>query len=128
MNRLNSFGRVIFALPFAIFGLNHFIMYDFYLGMVTSFIPLGGYLVILTGILLIGCSIAIITRKFIQIATISLAILLFLFIISIHIPNLVNGSNSVIAMISLLKDTSLMGGSLFMAGILNKENSNYKEH
>ena len=117
MRKLTTIGRVLFALPFAIFGINHFIMMDYYMGMLTSFIPLGAYTIILTGILLIVTSISIIIKKFIIQSTIILASLLFLFIITIHIPHLFDGSDRTIILIDLLKDVSLLGGSIMIAGL-----------
>ena len=80
MKKMTTIGRILFALPFAIFGINHFLMTDYYLGMLTSFIPLGAYTIILTGIMLIAASISIISKKFVKLSTILLAILLFIFI------------------------------------------------
>lgn len=124
MKKITTAGRILFALPFAIFGVNHFLMMDYYTGMLTSFIPLGAYTIILTGILMILTSISIMTRKYIMQSTIILASLLFLFIITIHIPHLINSpdiNSTRITMIALLKDISLMGGSIMIAG-MSKEN------
>ena len=85
--------------------------------MLTSFVPLGAYTIILTGILLIITSISIIIKKFIIQSTIILASLLFLFIVTIHIPHLFDGSDRTIILIDLLKDISLMGGSIMIAGL-----------
>jgi uncharacterized membrane protein len=41
MKKITTIGRILFAIPFALFGINHFLMTDYYLGMLTSFIPLG---------------------------------------------------------------------------------------
>jgi len=123
MEKIITAGRVLFAIPFAIFGINHFLMMDYYLGLLTSFIPLGAYTIILTGIMLIVASISIITKKFITISTTILAILLFLFIVTIHIPHLFNGGENTATLIALLKDVSLLGGSLMIAGIYSEEYS-----
>jgi putative oxidoreductase len=117
MKKLTSAGRILFALPFLIFGINHFLMMDYYVGMLTSFIPLGAYTIILTGILMIVTSISIMTKKFIMQSTIILAVLLFLFIVTIHIPHLLDGSDRTVTLIALLKDISLMGGSIMIAGM-----------
>jgi len=121
MKNITTIGRILFAVPFALFGINHFLQTDYYLGMLTSFIPLGSYTIILTGIMLIVASISIITKKFVKFSTIMLAILLFVFIITIHIPHLFTGSDKTLTIIALLKDISLMGGSLMIAGIYNEE-------
>lgn len=122
MKNITTLGRILFAIPFALFGINHFLMTDYYLGMLTSFIPLGAYTIILTGIMLIAASISIITKRFVKFSTIMLAILLFIFIVTIHIPHLIAGNESTITLIALLKDISLMGGSLMIAGIYSEEN------
>ena len=67
MKKMTTIGRILFAIPFAIFGINHFLMIDYYLGMLTSFIPLGAYTIILTGIMLIAASISIIIKKICEI-------------------------------------------------------------
>lgn len=121
MNKITIAGRILFALPFAVFGINHFIMMDYYFGMLTSFIPKTAFIMILTGILLIAASISIITKKFVQISTLLLAALLFIFIVTIHIPHLINGIEPTITMITMLKDISLLGGSLMIAGIYSEK-------
>lgn len=122
MKNLTIFGRIVFALPFAILGLNHFLFLDYYIGNLSSFIPLGPYTVMLTGIFLIMASISIVINKYVRISTILLALLLLIFILSIHIPGLFNKETWRVAFIELLKDTSLMGGSLMIAGMVHEDN------
>lgn len=121
MKNLTTIGRILFAIPFALFGINHFLMLDYYLGMLTSFVPLGPYTIILTGIMLIAASISIITKVLVKFSTLLLAILLFIFIITIHIPHLFTDVDKTITIIALLKDISLMGGSLMISGIYSEE-------
>jgi putative oxidoreductase len=121
MKKMTTIGRILFALPFLVFGINHFLMMNYYMGMLTSFIPKTGFTMILTGIMLIAASISIITKKFLKLSTILLAILLFLFIVTIHIPHLVHGTDTTATLIALLKDISLMGGSLMIAGMYSEE-------
>ena len=120
MNKITTIGRILFALPFAAMGINHFVMMDYYLGTLTSFIPKTAFVMILTGIMLIAASISIITKKLVKLSTILLAILLFIFIITIHIPHLINGVDTTATLIALLKDISLMGGSLMIAGMYHE--------
>ena len=122
MKHLTTIGRVLFALPFGILGLNHFFMYNYYVGMVSSFIPGGGFTVVITGLALIAACIAIVFKKFIQIACMLLALLLLIFICTIHIPGLFEPVNANMALIELLKDSALMGGALMIAGMYKEEN------
>jgi len=126
MKKLTTIGRILFAVPFAIFGINHFLMLDYYLGMLTSFVPLGAYTIILTGIMLIAASISIITKVLVKFSTLLLAILLFIFIVTIHIPHLFIDADKTITIIALLKDISLMGGSLMISGIYSEEEKQIK--
>jgi uncharacterized membrane protein YphA (DoxX/SURF4 family) len=120
MKNLTTLGRILYALPFFVFGINHFLMLDYYTGMLTSFIPLGAYTIIMTGILMIAVSLSIITKKFVRQSTLILAGLLFVFIVTIHIPHLLAGTDKPTVLIMLLKDISLMGGSLMIAGIYSE--------
>jgi len=116
MKNLSFIGRILFALPFGIFGLNHFLMKDVFTGMLTSFIPGAGFTVILTGVALIAACVSIILKKMIRLSCLLLAFLLLLFIATIHIPNLISDNNATFALVNLLKDTSLMGGAMLIAG------------
>jgi putative oxidoreductase len=126
MKKLTTIGRILFAAPFALFGINHFLMLDYYLGILTSFVPLGAYTIILTGIMLIVASISIITKILVKFSTLLLAILLFIFIVTIHIPHLFTDADKTITIIALLKDISLMGGSLMISGIYSEEEKQNK--
>ena len=126
MKNLTFIGRILFGIPFAFLGLGHFIELDVFTAEFTSFIPIGPYSIILTGIFLIAASVSIIANKFIQVSTISLALLLFVFIVTIHVPNYFNGNDTqqAFAIMAMLKDISLMGGSLIVAGVCNKKSEN----
>lgn len=109
-------GRILYALPFLFFGINHFIeIIPLYDPAFVSFIPLGPFTILMTGLLLIIASVGIILNKYIKPASILLAVLLFLFIVTIHIPHLIQGIASEYAMINLLKDVALLGGSIMLS-------------
>jgi putative oxidoreductase len=121
MKKMTAIGRILFAIPFVLFGINHFFMTDYFVGMLTSFIPGGAYTIIIVGVLLIGAGASIISKKYVRISTIMLACLIFIFIATIHIPHLINGADRTTTIIALLKDISLMGGSLMIAGIYSDD-------
>ncbi len=119
MDKLTTIGRVIFAVPFAIFGLMHIMKANAMAGMVPSFIPGGVFWVYLTGLALLAASVSIITKKQIVLASILLSSLLFIFVLTIHLPALIGGNQ--MAMSGLLKDIGLGGAALYIAGIFSKE-------
>lgn len=121
MKNLNTLGRLLLAIPFLIFGINHFLFYDVFLGMLTSFIPNSVYLIFLVGALLIASSIAIIINRQVILFCYVLAALLILFILTIHIPYLLQGGADYhFSLFALLKDTGLLGGLIMII-------SSYKE-
>ena len=114
MKNLAVIGRILFALPFLVMGLNHFFMTDLLVGLMSSFIPGGGFTILLTGLIMIAASVSIMLNKFLKIACYSIAGLLFLFITTIHIPGLFT-ANWQLSLIELAKDMGLLGGSILIA-------------
>ena len=123
MNKLPIIGRILFAVPFGILGLNHFLMQDFYEGMLTSFIPGGGYTILFTGVLLIAACISIIMNRYVRIACAVIAFLLLMFIFTIHLPQLFDADPKMVksSFVELLKDTALLGGCLMIMGIYKSD-------
>jgi putative oxidoreductase len=123
MKQLTTIGRILFGLPFGIMGLNHFFMYNYMEGMASTFIPGGGWTVIMTGILLIAASVSIISKKFIQTSCWLLALLLLIFVVTIHVPGLFNEDPQrlIFALFGVITNVALMGGALFIAGIYKEK-------
>jgi len=115
MNNLNNAGRILFALPFAVFGLMHFMAAGDMAGMVPSWVPGGVYWVYLTGLALIAATVAIITKKHISLAALLLGVLMFTFVLTIHLPAVMGGNQ--MAMSNVLKDFSLGGAALMISGL-----------
>ena len=110
--------RFLFAIPFLIFGLFHFMNTEAMSGMIPGFLPGASLWVILTGLALIGASISMMTRIWDYWAPILLALMLIIFVLTIHIPAASGGDQA--AMTNLLKDTALAGASLLYAGYVSK--------
>jgi uncharacterized membrane protein len=123
MKNLAILGRLLFALPFGLMGLNHFLMTNTFIGMSSTFVPTGAYTILIIGAILILASISIMLNKNIKLACFILAGLLLIFIATIHIPGLFNSDPKVaqLALIELLKDTGLMGGALMFAVFSDSE-------
>ena len=119
MNNLKNVGRTMFAVPFAMFGMMHIMMASNMTGMVPSWVPGGVFWVYVTGMALVAAAISIIAKKQIYLASVLLAVLLGVFVMTIHLPALLGGDQ--MAMGGMLKDISLAGGALLIAGLF-KEN------
>ncbi len=115
MNNLKNIGRIIFVVPFAMFGMMHLIMASNFTGMVPSWVPGGVFWVYVTGMALMAAAISIISKKQIYLASVLLAVLMGVFVMTIHLPAIIGGDQ--MAMSGLLKDMSLAGGALLIAGL-----------
>ena len=129
MKYLSTLGRILFALPFGIMGLNHFLMYNYLVGIASTFIPGGGWTVIMAGMALIAACISIILKKFITLSCLLLAVLLLIFILTIHLPGLFspNQEKFDFAFFGLFTNLALMGASLFIAGIYREKEVNSEQ-
>ena len=113
MTKCQNVARIIFAIPFIIFGILHFMNASAMSDMVPSFVPGGVFWVYLTGLAMILAGASIIIQKYTHLASKLLAGLLLVFVLTIHLPNLIGGN--MMAISGLLKDISLAGGALLVA-------------
>ena len=115
MNNLKDKGRIVFAIPFTMFGMMHLVMAGNMTGMVPSWVPGGVFWVYVTGLALVAAAVSIISKKQIYLASLLLALLMAVFVMTIHLPAVFGGDQ--MAMGSMLKDISLAGGALLIAGL-----------
>ena|SRR5260221_14552915 len=119
MNNLTLTGRVIFGIPFILFGAGHLMNAS----MMGAYVPIPGGVIwiYVTGIAMVLAGIAAITKIQGKLAMLLLALLLFIYIVTIHVPNLLKPETMQMGMMGLYKDMGLMGGALILAGIFSKE-------
>lgn len=111
-------GKYFYAVPFIVIGFFHFMGAKEMAGMLGE-CPAGLYLVYFTGLALILAGVSIIIGKMARLACLLLALMLFLFIASIHIPGMMNAASEMAmqgSMMAALKDLALMGAALSYAG------------
>ena len=113
MNSIIGLGRYIFAVPFLVFGLFHFMK----AADMAAMAPGGTAMVYFSGATLILAAISIFIGKFDKLACLLLAAELLLFIILIHAPGLGSEETMAQSMPALLKDMGLMGGALMCASM-----------
>lgn len=116
---LSTTARLLFALPFALFGISHFL----HAREMASLVPLPGgmYLVVLSGVALVAGSAGIATKILGETAAYGLALLMIIFIGVIHLPGLLHAETQQMAIIGLFKDTALCGGALTWVCIFGAE-------
>ena len=114
--KISTIGRVVYALPFLVFGAFHFMNASMMSTMVPAFIPGGVFWIYFTGAAMIAAAVSIMANRLTTYACIGLSLMLLVFIVTMHIPNLQNPQMGQMAMISLLKDMSLAGAAMFIGG------------
>lgn len=120
MKNLSKIGQIIFTVPMVVFGIMHFMNAGDMAGMVPSFIPGGVFWVYITGLALIAASVSIWINKLTFLASLLLGIMLMVFVLTIHLPGVMNEETMQMSMAMMLKDLGLAGGAFLIAGI-NKE-------
>ncbi len=112
MNVFLSLGKYLFAIPFAIFGIFHFMSAEARKGMAFG----STILVYLTGAALIAAAVSMLIGKMDKLASVLLAVMMLLFVVLIHGPAVAGGGDAAQAsMPALLKDIMLAGASLLYA-------------
>ncbi len=114
--------KIIFALPFGVFGIFHLMN----TGMLAQYVldgwPAANVLVIVSGLAMLAAAIAIITGIMARLASLLLALLLLIYVLGIHLPAM-GADETGSVMSNLLKDFSLMGGALMAAGLFKSQES-----
>ncbi len=108
----NHVSRYLYALPFAVFGLFHFMNASGMAGMVP--IPGGMFWVYLTGAAHLAAAVSIIIETKTRLAGLLLGVMLLIFALSIHLPGAIGGSQA--STTNFLKDIALAGAAWFIAG------------
>ncbi len=125
MNAFLSLGRWIYPLPFAVFGLMHFmsaqVMADY---VVPSYMPVKIVWVFLSGAGLIAAAVSMYIGKYDKLATTLLAIFLLLLVLMVHLPGaMAGGEGAQNATSMLLKDLGLAGAAMLYATHVAKDRS-----
>lgn len=98
----------MFAIPFAIFGIFHFMSADMMAGMA----PGGVIMVYLTGVALIAAAVSIIIGKMDKLAAVLLGVMLLIFAALVHAPNIASDQ---MEMMNVMKNIIMAGGAFMYA-------------
>ncbi len=111
-------GRILFAVPFLMFGIGHLTKAKDMVGMVPTWVPGGIFWVYFTGVAMLIAAVSIITTFKARLICILLAVLLLVYIITLHAPHM----DQMQHMTALFKDLGLMGAALYLAGTIGNRN------
>jgi uncharacterized membrane protein len=121
--KLFTLGRVFFAAPMAVFAAQHFTDTKFVAKIVPSWMPEHVFWTYLVGTALIAAALSIVVKKQARLAAILLGVLLILFVLLIHIPNIIAHPKNVLTWALGFRDLAFSGGALAFAGTQTEKRS-----
>lgn len=83
-------GRYIFAIPWIIICVQHFMYADFLTNLVPEYMPFRAFWVYFTGLAMLAAGVSFIIHIKVELAALSLAIMLMFFILQLHIPFIIS--------------------------------------
>jgi len=116
LDKILAFGPLFYALPMAAFGAQHFTGARFVARMVPAWVPWHLFWTYFIGTALIAAALSIVTRQQAWLSASLLALLLFLFVVTMHIPTLLSKPYDRIQLAVVFRDLSFSGGALAFAG------------
>lgn len=99
------------------FGIYHFLQPKNLIVYVPEFMPGGIVWVYLVGVAFILAGISFIAHKQVKVSGYLLALLLFIFVLSIHLPNFLHAADAdmkSMAFVNMLKDTALAAFAMYI--------------
>ena len=118
LDRIVPYGPVFFAVPLAVFGLQHFVLFNTVKFGVPDWIPGRFFWALIVGAALIATCLSFLADIKAGLAALLVGIMLFLFVLLIYVPNLLKNPHDRFALTMPLRDLALCGGALAYAGAL----------
>jgi uncharacterized membrane protein len=120
LDKILPFGRLFFAIPMGVFGTEHVVDASDIAQVVPSWMPAHLFWTYLVGVALIAAALSIVLNKHARLAATLLGSMLLLFVVLMHIPNIVGQHGARLFWMIALRDTAFSGGAFALAGSLSK--------
>ncbi len=114
---------IILAIVLIAFGVYHFLYPRDFVNFVPNFLPGGIKWVPVVGVAFILAGIAFILHKWVKLAGYLLALLLFCFVLLIHLPNYLHSGDVELqrsSLMNLLKDSAIAAFAMYIASNAQK--------
>ncbi len=115
LDKLVPIGPLFFAIPMAIFGADHLVAAKFVAMLVPSWIPGHLFWAYFVGVALIAAALSLVTRIQWRLAALLLGVMIFLFVLLIHIPACFSVPYDKVHLTIALRDLALSAGALALA-------------
>jgi uncharacterized membrane protein len=116
LNQVIELGYAFVAAPLAVFGTQHLLAAHSLLDLVPSWIPARLFWVYFVGIGLFAASVSLTVRKHLRWSALLLALMFFIFVLSMDLPAVIAQSRDRFSWTLMLRETAFAGGALALAG------------
>ena len=121
LDKTVPFGPLFYALPMGVFATQHFTNTKLVASIVPSWMPLHTFWVYFVGIAIIAAVLSILLDIQARLAATLLGCMFFLFVVSMHIPNIVAAHGSLLFWTIALRDLAFSGGAFALAATQSKK-------
>jgi uncharacterized membrane protein len=118
-DRVIRFGPAFFTISLAFFGMQHFALFNSVKPAVPAWMPWPSFWTYFVGAALIAACVSILTGVKAELAALLLGIMFVLFVLMLHLPNLVQNPHDRFALSPLLRDLALSGGAFALAATIS---------
>jgi uncharacterized membrane protein len=108
-------GPVFFAVPLAVFGSEHFTAATALAGMVPAWLPAHMFWALFVGASLIAAALSIAAGKYAWLASALAGVMIFLFVLLIHLPNLAGNLHTRLFWVLCFREPAFAGGAFALA-------------
>jgi hypothetical protein len=120
LEKLIVLGPLFYAAPLVVFGAEHLVGIRSIMQTVPAWMPVREFWVYFVGIALIAAAVSIVSGKLVRWSTPLLGIMFVIFVLAIHVPNVIANPRSRFLWAIVLRDLSFAAGAWALAGSRNK--------
>lgn len=121
LDRLIVLGPVFVAAPLAAFGAEHLTSVHSIMNLVPKWMPGHLFWAYFVGLALLAAALSLDLSRYVRWAAPSLAVMFFIFVLSIHLPNVMAEPRNRILWAVMLRDLSFAAGALALAGTIAQD-------
>jgi uncharacterized membrane protein len=121
LNKVIVLGYAFVAGPLAAFGTQHLLAGRSIMTLVPSWIPAPLFWTYFVGIALVAAALSFIARKHLRWSALLLALMFFIFVLSMDLPAVIAQSKDRFSWTLMLRETAFAGGALALAGAARQD-------
>ncbi|HKE55935.1 MAG TPA: hypothetical protein VKB46_04515 [Pyrinomonadaceae bacterium] len=114
-DKLIALGPLLFAAPLTAFAAEHFVFTQFMVPMIPSWIPGPSFWIYFTGVALLATTASIFLNRKVRLSATLLGIMIFSFVVLIHIPRVIANPHDRVAWAVVVRDSCFASAALVLA-------------